>query len=723
VTNIGSNAFYNCTALVTANLPEALVTIDASAFEGCISLRTVIIPGSVKFIGQRAFAGCTSLTVTIPFSVTTIGGYAFEGCHLAQTCRKRYLQSQAAHFLKGFADETREKGQRLPPLSERRFGTIVHGISNRPICCDDFKVQPLHEACAAPHPTVEHLDRVVTNGFQSGEEEFLANKTVDDFARACREPEPFTGLTPLHLACANDSWRHPRPTGMCSVRLTNVFTLKSLKVVLVGVERNEKEHLKVVEYLTKWDHTSVAAKDWEDKVPLRRALDSRQPVSTLLYLFALHPIYDIRFEHEDGDRYWRTDTMDIKMVPLRYLLRLHRNPPNSISSFSSGEQNGFVEFISSPDILKMTPNFDGFFFIENKYGEKNFAAQLYAENLTDVCINLINHCTREVVEVLSYCKDFNGRVAIDRAVSKIKTALQNRSLFLGRFKLNAGKPMHKSETCVVIKAQDFQAEAGDRAEFQRQLKNYKKGDGQTFIEMSDFQKVVKNLGLQYDETLLTAKFKKWSVVTSNGISEDEYVQFVKEELDHGGLRFVVLKLMKNEDQFKRELESRGQYGLDPQYVVSVLRTYGVNSAKEGTPQTAVEHLQFTEDLQMENLSEYKHALVMPCAERNGDTIFRSERPESLEIRLFAKQTAEAVQHVHNQGIIHGDLKLLNIVRQGHRIRLIDLDACTEITKSNAEHFTGAKFSSGILPPEVCIPLSPPRFLCPLGPPTCYTFLP
>ena len=59
VTSIGSDAFYGCSGFLTE----------------------VTIPNSVTEIGQNAFRECTRLTsVTIPNSVTEIGSYAFEVC-------------------------------------------------------------------------------------------------------------------------------------------------------------------------------------------------------------------------------------------------------------------------------------------------------------------------------------------------------------------------------------------------------------------------------------------------------------------------------------------------------------------------------------------------------------------------------------------------------------------------------------------------------------------
>ena len=104
VTNIGNNAFYGCSSLISVSipnsvnfigvfsfsdckaltsitLPNSLKVIDSAAFSGCSGLTSVNIPNSVTSISDGAFYGCSGLTsVTIPNSVTSIGDYAFANC-------------------------------------------------------------------------------------------------------------------------------------------------------------------------------------------------------------------------------------------------------------------------------------------------------------------------------------------------------------------------------------------------------------------------------------------------------------------------------------------------------------------------------------------------------------------------------------------------------------------------------------------------------------------
>ena len=81
VTNIGNNAFTDCTHLISVAIPGSVTYIGLFAFSECSSLTSATISNGVAGIGGSAFFECSSLTnVTIPGSVADLGGTAFEDC-------------------------------------------------------------------------------------------------------------------------------------------------------------------------------------------------------------------------------------------------------------------------------------------------------------------------------------------------------------------------------------------------------------------------------------------------------------------------------------------------------------------------------------------------------------------------------------------------------------------------------------------------------------------
>lgn len=234
------------------------------------------------------------------------------------------------------------------------------------------------------------------------------------------------------------------------------------------------------------------------------------------------------------------------------------------------------------------------------------------------------------------------------------------SLFLGRYKLCMdGPPLYKSATCVVIKAVDVKVdELGER------------------------------------------------LVEKNGAPRE-----------------LVFKFMRNKDQFEREINARrgissfevddpasSRAGCDidrvdalpskvessANFVLSVLKSFDADTNSQFS--SALN--QVGERKNACRLDEYKYAVLMPCADQNLDTIFRNEKPDRMALRKLASDLATALEQIHECGIVHGDIKLLNVVRLNDRLRLIDFEAAV---KQNLN--VGVKFSSGVLPPEMIAKLN------------------
>ena len=99
-----------------------------------------------------------------------------------------------------------------------------------------------------------------------------------------------------------------------------------------------------------------------------------------------------------------------------------------------------------------------------------------------------------------------------------------------------------------------------------------------------------------------------------------------------------------------------------------------------------------------NNAEKFYFLVMPLAERNLFVALKQERWVGKNlgvVRHVFTQLVHCVDHMHDKGVLHADIKPLNIVRTGGQWKLIDLDASCEIGKEHVGH----KSSSAYVPPE------------------------
>ena len=66
-----------------------------------------------------------------------------------------------------------------------------------------------------------------------------------------------------------------------------------------------------------------------------------------------------------------------------------------------------------------------------------------------------------------------------------------------------------------------------------------------------------------------------------------------------------------------------------------------------------------------------------------------------EVRHVFVQLVHCIEHMHEKGVLHADIKTLNVVRTAGQWKLIDLDAACEIGKAPVGH----KSSSAYVPPE------------------------
>lgn len=104
VTTIGDEAFKDCCALTSVNIPNSVTVIGENAFYGCHALTSVVIPNSVTDIGMGVFWNCESLvSITIPESITKVIGLLSRCDNLTEIICKAVIPPRCKALIHNFS--------------------------------------------------------------------------------------------------------------------------------------------------------------------------------------------------------------------------------------------------------------------------------------------------------------------------------------------------------------------------------------------------------------------------------------------------------------------------------------------------------------------------------------------------------------------------------------------------------------------------------------------
>jgi ankyrin repeat protein/serine/threonine protein kinase len=168
---------------------------------------------------------------------------------------------------------------------------------------------------------------------------------------------------------------------------------------------------------------------------------------------------------------------------------------------------------------------------------------------------------------------------------------------------------------------------------------------------------------------------------------------------NGNYQPVAIKLMRYKSHFLKEINSRKANQIDDEFVVQVVSHYPPTMEEAETWPEDIGHNDFGQESSVtKSQAEKMFCVVMTLADRNMFVSLKQERfaGRNFEVvREIFRQLSLCTQHLHSRGILHGDIKPLNIMRIESTWKLIDLDASCRIGKD----FVCAKYSTAYCPPE------------------------
>ncbi len=299
------------------------------------------------------------------------------------------------------------------------------------------------------------------------------------------------------------------------------------------------------------------------------------------------------------------------------------------------------------------------FFLEQAFSYTSLKARSYSFwfyilEIRDVDEVKLGNRVQDFVQTytsLAYAKDPHGRVAVDMATPYNKQVINSIFLWHGRYRVVESRPEHQSATCYVYRALDES----------------------DVDENGNFRQVALKL------VRMKAHFQREIMARTREFHPDYVVDIIArfpptdEELESWPDDVSALVTAATNDRLRKGSVIEGAGGGAGDDVGST----GVSTKAE---------------------AEQFFCLVMPYASRNMFVALKQERfagRNMEEVRHIFTQLLTCASHLHERGVLHADLKTLNMVRMETQWKLIDMDASCII----GQETVGYKTSSAYLPPE------------------------
>ena len=313
-------------------------------------------------------------------------------------------------------------------------------------------------------------------------------------------------------------------------------------------------------------------------------------------------------------------------------------------------------------------------------------------------------------------KDDFGKNCLDVATANMRLACTTGLYYCWRYEVNTDQPLHTSENCIVLEAIDRNYENQLRSYYnhnlceENQLHNYDVAEALVSINLIDKDSVNK---LQ-------------QIPSNNEVSEDNFIylcqRFIASNFAVELVPKVALKFVKSNESFTRELMVRSSNAFDGKYVVGFI--------KDIDERALVDAIEYFPPFQLAQYKAFHHVLVMQKTGSNLSDFLNIEKlivsqnctDHDRTVKLF-EQLGQCLQHVHEQGVVHGNVSLFNTLCQNgsdwvsdgnDSAALIDFsNSCRFAPKKNSmagsfviECFGGRINSTMYLPPEAYYMLDP-----------------
>jgi serine/threonine protein kinase len=161
---------------------------------------------------------------------------------------------------------------------------------------------------------------------------------------------------------------------------------------------------------------------------------------------------------------------------------------------------------------------------------------------------------------------------------------------------------------------------------------------------------------------------------------------------------VCLKIIRVKDYFITEKMAREKTKLSSEYIIEVKNFIRQDEALHFKEDSSGEQGKHSVPTWLYDTNAEEYCVVMELGDRNLNTAICDDRFagfDGLMVRIIGSNIAKSLEHLHANGLLHGDVKPRNVVQCGTSWKLIDLDACCDI-----EGQAGIKYSSGYAPPEL-----------------------